>query len=86
MTFIPQDHYRNRERVPESELAPHYGKHVAWSLDGTQILASDDDPREVCAAVQRAGLKSSEVVIGYVPLPDEVVLGGAWLADEEESA
>ena len=58
---------------------------VAWSLDGTRIVASGDDPRAVCAAVQKAGVKSDEVVLGYVPFPDEAVLGGAWLAEAEDA-
>jgi 23S rRNA (cytosine1962-C5)-methyltransferase len=48
-----------------------------------RIIASGDDPRQVCAAVQQAGLKSDEVVLAYVPFPDEIVLGGAWLAEGE---
>lgn len=86
MTFIPEQHYRNREQFPASELAKYYGKEVAWNLDGTRIVGSGDDPREVCAAVQRTGLTSDEVVLSYVPFPDEVVLGSAWLAEAEDSA
>lgn len=85
MNFVPQDHYRNRSQLPTVELARHYGKEVAWSLDGTQIIASGDDPRDVCAAVQKAGLKSDEVVLAYVPFPDEMMIGGAWLAETEET-
>lgn len=81
MTFVPEDHYQNRAQYPPAELAKHYGKEVAWSLDGSRIVASGDDPMEVCAAVQQAGLKSDEVVLAYVPYPDEIVLGGAWLAE-----
>ena len=85
MKFVPEEHYRNRERFPQGELAKFYGKEVAWSLDGTRIVAGGDDPRAVCAAVQKAGLKSDEVVLGYVPFPDEVVVGGAWLAETEDA-
>lgn len=81
MTFVPETHYANRDRLPEAELAKFYGKEVAWSLDGTRILAAGDDPGQVCAAIQQAGLKSDEVVLAYVPFPDEIVLGGAWLAE-----
>ena len=72
MTFIPEEHYRNRARFSEQELALYYGKEVAWSLDGTRIVASGDDPRQVCAAVQQAGLRSDEVVLAYVPFPEEL--------------
>lgn len=83
MTFIPNDHYRNRSRVPESELQKYYGKEVAWNLEGTKVLASGDNPLDVCSAIQKAGLTSDDVVLAYVPFPDEVLMGGAWLADGE---
>ena len=85
MTFVPEVHYNNRSQFPTAELANYYGKEVAWSLDGTRIVASGDDPRDVCAAVQQAGLTSAEVVLAYVPFPEELVLGGAWLAESEEA-
>ena len=84
MTFFPEQHYHNRELFPAAELAKYYGKEVAWSLDGSRIVASGDDPQEVCAAVQQAGLKSDEVVLTYVPFPEEMVLGSAWFAGEED--
>jgi hypothetical protein len=83
MNFVPEDHYRNRSQFPTTELAKYYGKEVAWSLDGTHIVASGDDPRIVCAEVQQAGLKSDEVVLAYVPYPEEMMIGGAWLSDTE---
>ncbi len=85
MRFVPEEHYRNRAQFPQAELAKYYGKEVAWSLDGKHIIAGADDPRAVCAAVQEAGLQSDQVVLAYVPFPDEVVLGGAWFADAEET-
>jgi hypothetical protein len=66
-------------------LAKFYGKEVAWSLDGTHIIANGDDPRDVCAAVQQAGLATDEVVLAYLPFPDEMMIGGAWLAETEEA-
>ncbi len=85
MKFVPAEHYRNRAQIPEAELAKFYGKEVAWSLDGRRIVASGDDPLGVCAAIREAGLKSDQVVMGYLPFPDEVVLGGAWLAEAEDA-
>lgn len=82
MSFVPEDHYRNRAQFPANELAKYYGKEVAWSLDGSRIIASGDDPQQVCAAVQRSGLKSDEVVLSYVPFPDKLLVGGAWLPED----
>lgn len=81
MPFVPDIHDQNRAKFPATELAKYYGKEVAWNLDGTQILASGADPKDVCAAVSKAGIRSDEVVLAYVPYPDEVLLGGAWMAD-----
>src|SRR5436190_7291630 len=53
--LIPDEHYHNREQFPAAELAKYYGKEVAWSLDGSRIVASGDDPPQVCAAVKDAG-------------------------------
>jgi hypothetical protein len=83
MVFVPEEHYRNRARFPEAELAKYYGKQVAWSLDGTRIVAFGDDARQVCATVLGSGLKADEVVLAYVPYPEELVLGGTWMAEAE---
>lgn len=79
MQFIPEEHYPNRNLIPPNELEPYFGKQVAWSLDGKRIIAGADDPKEVCKAVFEAGLQSDQVVMSYIPFPDELVLGGAGL-------
>ena len=77
------EHYRNREAVPLAELEPYYGKHVAWNMEGTKIVASGAGDGEVIKAVQRAGLDPGQVVISYIYGPDEVETGGAFLFEEE---
>jgi hypothetical protein len=64
----------NTSKLPAEERAKYYGKHVAWSLDGCRILASGDDNYELMENVYAAGLDVSQVVLGYVPLPDETLL------------
>ena len=71
-----QQFLTNRQQFPPGELAKHAGKYIAWSPDGTRILASDDDLEKVAAAVEDQGYDSSEIVLSSVPFPDEVVLGG----------
>jgi hypothetical protein len=64
----------NRNNFPEEELARYSGKYVAWSLDGTQILASGDDEEEVDEHLRAAGIPVSRVVHDYVEPPDAPAL------------
>jgi hypothetical protein len=66
----------NRGQVSAAELEKYVGKYVAWSPDGKRILAADEDPLKVVAAVKSAGFDPAECVLSSVPSPDEVVLGG----------
>jgi len=58
------------------ELARYAGSYVAWSPDGTRILASDEDELRLDAILKDAGHETSEVLVSFVPFPDEVILGG----------
>ncbi len=67
---------QNRSQFSSTELEKHAGKYVAWSPDGTRIVAADEDPMKMVAAVKSAGYDPAECVLSSVPAPDEVVLGG----------
>jgi hypothetical protein len=67
---------KNRAHVAPAEVARYAGKYVAWSPDGKRIIAADDDPMSLVAAVKSAGYDSAECVLSSVPVADEVVLGG----------
>ncbi len=67
---------KNRQEFPVEELARYAGKYVAWSPDGTHILASNEDELQLANAVQAAGHNSAEVLIAFVPSEDDVLLGG----------
>jgi hypothetical protein len=73
------EHYANRDRLSTDELAPFVGKHVAWSLDGTRIVASGEDDGQVLSNVQAAGFALENVVISYLPRPDETLIGGSFV-------
>lgn len=64
----------NRNKFPREELLRYAGKHVAWSLDGTQILASGNTFAEVDKNLIAAGIDPSRVVHSYVPSPEEHTL------------
>lgn len=52
------------------ELAKYWGKHVAFSPDGTRIVASGATEEELEAALQAAGIHFSQVVFSYIDGPD----------------
>jgi hypothetical protein len=60
----------NRNKFPPNELLKYAGKCVAWSLDGTRILASGDDYDEVERQLVAAGIDPSQVVEGIVETPE----------------
>ena len=63
-------HYEeNRCKFPLDELAKYGGKHVAFSLDGTRIVASGETEEELEAALEAAGIPFNQVVFSYVDPP-----------------
>jgi hypothetical protein len=67
---------KNRSQFPPEELAKYAGQYVAWSPNGTTILASDEDEVRLDATIDDAGYDAAEVLVSFVPYPDEVILGG----------
>jgi hypothetical protein len=71
-----QQFLKNRSQFPPEELAKYAGRYVAWSPDGTTIFASDEDEVRLDAAINAAGHDAAEVLVSFVPYPDEVILSG----------
>ena len=65
----------NRSRLPAESLAAFAGRHVAWSPDGTRILASGANPDEVDEQLAALGIHFSQVVHDYIDPLDEAFLG-----------
>jgi hypothetical protein len=76
-----QEFNKNRSRFPQERLELYAGKYVAWSPDGTEIIASADDVVELAAAVKASRYNSAECVLSSVPYPDEVLLGGLGMSE-----
>jgi hypothetical protein len=70
-----QNLLHNRQQFPPEELARYLGQHVAWSPDGTRIIASDADLLELDAKIATAGYNPAEILVSAVPA-EEVILGG----------
>ena len=66
---------RNRHQFPPEELARHIGQYVAFSPDGTRIIASDEDLVRLDAKVKEAGYDPAETLVSALPAED-VILGG----------
>jgi hypothetical protein len=79
-------HYKNREAFPAEELEKYAGRQVAWNLEGTAIVASGGDELEVAEAAREAGYSLDQIVFSYVPRPNEIFLGGAFVPIEERGA
>jgi hypothetical protein len=57
---------QNRTRFPLEQLRPYFGQHIAWSYDGTAVVASADDELELFRQVVAAGHDPERVVFDYV--------------------
>lgn len=73
---------RNQSRFPREELEKYNGQYVAWSDDGTRILAAQADPAQLDARLIAMGLYPGDVLICRVSVTDEV----AWWSTTEDSA
>ncbi len=61
------EHIRNRNAVPTAYIRQFAGKHVAWSEDGTAIIAAADSIPELIDAVDAKYPAGTEFLISYVP-------------------
>ena len=59
------------------ELAPFEDQYVAWSEDGRQVLAHARTREGLYREIDAKGL--TRYVVGFVPNPDLVCLGGAGI-------
>ena len=73
---------RNQGRVPRAELEKYNGQYVAWSADGTSILAADADPLRLDALLRATGHDPSAILVSRVAIPEEVSWSGWHLAED----
>ncbi len=81
-----EEYIRNRNQFPHEELAKYVGQHVAWSPDGTKILASDVDPLKVLAAIKALGYDPADTPIEDIPVEDTFLGAGFLFAGNEEAS
>jgi len=56
----------NRNKARLALLNQYMGKHVAWSLDMTKVLAAADDHLSLHEEAARLGLKGGDYVTEYI--------------------
>ena len=70
-----QEYLKNRLAFPLEELANHRGEWVAWSPDGTRLVAASRDLDALDNLVRAAGEDPENCPIEGIPDADSV-LGG----------
>lgn len=64
------DFDRNRDQLPVAERERWAGRHVAWSWDGTRVVAGADTLAALLAELKRLGVDSATVVFDFIDAPD----------------
>jgi hypothetical protein len=70
-----QEYLKNRLTFPLEELARHRGEWVAWSPDGTRLVAASRNPDKLDDLIRAAGENPEDCPIEGIPDADSV-LGG----------
>ena len=61
----------NLNKFTYEQLAPYMGQHVAWSTDGTRVVAHHADPTVLLRLLRERGLSGEDYVLDYLPGADE---------------
>ncbi len=69
-----QQYVDNRPNYSSADLQQYRGKWVAFSLDGSQILASGNSELDLADKAERLGLSQSEYVMEPIPQNDTLLL------------
>jgi hypothetical protein len=75
---IRRQFLERRAAFPAEELARHAGRWVAWSPDGSRVVAEADHPEDLDDRVRAAGEDPERCVVEGIAAED-AVLGGEGL-------
>jgi hypothetical protein len=73
--WLDAQHFENQRNFPREELLKYERRHIAWSWDGAQILASGKSQEAVEEDLKALGVDPSRVVFDYVFPGDVSVIG-----------
>jgi hypothetical protein len=69
----------NRARIPLADLRKYAGQWVAFSRDGSRILAGAESLRDLEARLVTTGLDPQEVALERIEFDDHLLGGVEWL-------
>ena len=67
-----QVYVENRGKFSPEDLLPYAGQWLAWSADGSRIVAHHADLGQVLREVEQSGLSRDDVVLDHLPTGGEV--------------
>ena len=76
---------RNQSHVTRAELEKYNGQYVAWSADGSRILAADVDPLRLDVLLSDAGYDPAEILVSCIAIPEEISWGSWFLGADSTS-
>jgi hypothetical protein len=68
--WLGPEYFENRHKFPIDELIKYEDQYIAWSWDGSRVLASDADRNELDRKLEAAGIDPSRVVHEFIPPAD----------------
>jgi hypothetical protein len=71
-----------RAAIPAEALARHAGRWIAWSPDGSRLVAEADAPEDLDDRIRAAGEDPERCVVEGIPEAD-ALLGGEGLGPME---
>ncbi len=60
-------HMENRRLIPVEDFRIYAGQHVAYSADGTRIIAVGIDYESLASSLRDMGIDGGDVVWSYIP-------------------
>lgn len=64
--WVPGCFQDNRNKFPAEQLVPFEGKYVAWSLDGTRIIAGAQTREALWAHMDEMGIPMAHYVVDWI--------------------
>jgi hypothetical protein len=64
--WIDPAYFKNRPNFPPQELLKYKDQYIAWSYDGTRVIASDENVEQLYDRLQANGFDLARTVVSFV--------------------